>query len=127
MSTNPITFWYKKIKKEIYTYYYILVDPATPFHFKILPTLIFLAYLVFPFDMIPDFIPFLGYVDESVFLLLGISFMKHLVATDIVEQCEQKAAQKMESSYVLEWIFLIVFILVLAIGIGIIYLIRSFF
>lgn len=125
--TNPITFWYKKFKRELYTFYYILIDPATPSYFKILPIIIFIAYLVFPFDLIPDVIPFIGYVDDVVFLLIGISFVTRFIPTEILERCRRKAEEKMISSHLMEWMLLIFILFVTAIGVAMFVLIQSLF
>ena len=117
----------QKFKREIYTYYYLLVDPATPAYFKFLPLLVFIAYFLFPFDLLPDFIPFIGYVDDVVFLWVGIIVAMRFIPTDSLERCRRKAEEKISSSYLLEWIFIIWILLSIAIGIGIIILIQSFF
>lgn len=127
MTTNPITFWYKKIKRELYAFYYMLRDPLTPTQYKILPILIFFIYLFIPFDLIPDVIPFLGYVDDTVFLLLGLGFMSQLIPEEILKRNQKKADEKVESSYALEWILLTLFLLGTAVSISMIALIIYFF
>ena len=59
---------------EILILYYALRDERTPFYAK-LPALISLLYLLSPIDIIPDFIPFVGYLDDLVIvpLLLQVS------------------------------------------------------
>lgn len=127
MPTNPIRFWYRRIKRDIYTFYYLLTDPMTPSHYKILPLMIFWIYLITPFDLIPDFIPFLGYVDDSAFLLLGLGFMYRLIPSEIFERNQKKAEEKMRSSYLLEGILIIFILFVLSLGIILIVLIQSLF
>jgi len=127
MSTNPITFWYKKVKREIYAYYYMLRDPQTPIQYKLLPVIILLTYWLVPFDLIPDFIPFLGYVDDSAFLLLGLGFMSQLIPEEILKRNQKKADEKIESSYTLEWIIFIFILIGLALFVGLVALIIYFF
>lgn len=126
-TTNPIIFWYKKMKRELYAYYYILTDPLTPNQYKILPVMIFLIYLISPFDLLPDMIPFLGYVDDSIFLMLGLGFMSQLIPEEILKRNRKKADEKIESSYVLEWILLILILFGIALGITIFILIKNLF
>ena len=97
------TFWYKKFKREIYTYYYLLVDPATPAYFKFLPLLVFIAYFLFPFDLLPDFIPFIGYVDDVAFLLLGHWIMFHAFDSDGILERLSKKRQKKRSHHPIYW------------------------
>lgn len=55
--------WARKLKRQ--TLYYAVRDPGTPWHAKLVAGLI-VAYAISPIDLIPDFIPIVGYLDEII-------------------------------------------------------------
>ena len=61
----------RKLKRRISAIAVALRDPATPWYAKALGAAV-IAYAVSPFDLIPDFIPVLGLVDDAVLVPLGI-------------------------------------------------------
>src|SRR5258708_999292 len=77
-------------KQEVILLYFGLQDPRTPLYAR-LPAIFSLIYLVSPLDLIPDFIPFAGYVDDLIIvpLLLHLSF--RLLPPDIRESSRLKA------------------------------------
>ena len=52
------------------------------------------AYALSPIDLIPDFIPVLGYVDDLVLLPLGIYLLIRLIPDDVLEECRERAARE---------------------------------
>jgi uncharacterized membrane protein YkvA (DUF1232 family) len=60
-----------RLKREILALYFVGRDPRTPCHVKILIGLV-VAYALSPIDLIPDFIPFLGEVDDLYLLLFAL-------------------------------------------------------
>ncbi|WP_441374812.1 YkvA family protein [Acinetobacter lwoffii] len=63
--------WAKSIKKDILVVWLIAKDKRTPNSVKLL-ALIIAAYAFSPIDLIPDFIPVLGYLDDIIIVPLGI-------------------------------------------------------
>ena len=68
---HRITQWAKSIKKDILVVWLIAKDKRTPNSVKLL-ALIIAAYAFSPIDLIPDFIPVLGYLDYIIIVPLGI-------------------------------------------------------
>lgn len=128
MKENPIVFWYKKTKLNAYTFYYAMTDKDTPAYLRILPVMVFLAYLVFPFDLIPDFIPLLGLVDDIILLPIGFALVFRSLPDEILRKSRLKAANKLEqSSYFFEVILLLLFLFATTISAGVImFLMRTF-
>ena len=54
------------------------------------------AYALSPIDLIPDFIPILGYLDDVILLPLGIALAIHLIPDDVIAKCEEIAAKEDE-------------------------------
>ena len=63
----------------------LILDPKVPIYLKALPFAA-LAYLIFPFDFLPDFVPGLGQLDDLTILLLGAKVFIELAPKDIVAQ-----------------------------------------
>ncbi|MBW4510334.1 MAG: DUF1232 domain-containing protein [Scytonematopsis contorta HA4267-MV1] len=61
----------KKLKKETYVIYLASIDPKTPWYGRLLAASV-VAYAFSPIDLIPDFIPILGYLDDLIIIPLGI-------------------------------------------------------
>ena len=66
--------WAKQIKRNVYVVWFVARDPETPFMAKLLALLV-AAYAISPIDLIPDFIPALGYLDDLILVPFGISLV----------------------------------------------------
>jgi uncharacterized membrane protein YkvA (DUF1232 family) len=63
--------WARAIKRDVHALWLAARDPRTPWYAKLL-ALVVAAYALSPVDLIPDFIPVLGYLDDLVLVPLGI-------------------------------------------------------
>ena len=79
----------KKIKQDIFVLVEAYKHPKTPLYVKLL-SIIIVAYAFSPIDLIPDFIPVLGYLDDIILVPLGISLVLKLIPSDILEECREK-------------------------------------
>ncbi|GBF94114.1 hypothetical protein Rsub_07101 [Raphidocelis subcapitata] len=80
----------RSLKREVLALYYAIGDPRTPWACKLLPWLV-LAYALSPLDLIPDFIPVLGYVDDML-LLPGLLWLAvKLIPDEIMADARQRA------------------------------------
>lgn len=80
----------KQIKSEIYALYLAYKHPRTPWYAKVLAALI-LGYALSPIDLIPDFIPVIGYLDDLIIVPAGIALLVKIIPRDILEECRAKA------------------------------------
>jgi uncharacterized membrane protein YkvA (DUF1232 family) len=80
-----------RLKREILALYFVGRDSRTPRHVKIVIGLV-IAYALSPIDLIPDFIPVLGYVDDLVLLPLGIWLAIRLTPPEIFQAARANAA-----------------------------------
>lgn len=78
---------------EARTVYYVLTDPRVPLHAKVVVVAV-MAYVVNPFDLIPDWIPLAGWVDDAIIVPLGLALAKRLVGEDLYEELRAKAARR---------------------------------
>lgn len=74
----------RRIKLDTMTVYLVARDPGTPIIVRLL-ALVIAAYAISPIDLIPDFIPVVGYLDDVILLPLGILLVIKLTPKDVVE------------------------------------------
>jgi uncharacterized membrane protein YkvA (DUF1232 family) len=70
-------------------------DPRTPLYTKLLVAGI-VAYVCSPIDLIPDFVPVLGYLDDLVLISLGIALAMQLVPYAVVVDCRARAQETIQ-------------------------------
>ena len=66
--------------------------PQTPWYAKLLVAGI-VAYAFSPIDLIPDFVPILGYVDDLILIPLGVALALRLIPPAVMTECRARAAQ----------------------------------
>jgi len=86
----------KQLKNEVYILYQALKDPRTPWYAKAISTLI-VAYIVSPIDLIPDFIPVLGYLDDIILVTVVIGMVRKMIPGEVMEEYRQKANRMQET------------------------------
>jgi uncharacterized membrane protein YkvA (DUF1232 family) len=80
----------KLLRVKIYTIYVAYKDPRVPWYAKAFAACI-VAYAFSPIDLIPDFIPILGYLDDIVLIPLGIALVLKMIPKAVIKECEEKA------------------------------------
>ncbi len=101
-SPNPrhwFVAWRKaahKLKRQSVALYFAWRDPRTPWYAKGLAALV-AAYALSPIDLIPDFIPVLGYLDDLILLPLGIALVLRLIPPAVLADCQAKAEEQIRS------------------------------
>lgn len=83
--------WAGFVKRDIHALYLAGRDRRVSWYVKGLAILL-AAYAVSPIDLIPDFIPLVGYLDDLVLLPLGIYFVVKLIPAEIMDECRAQAA-----------------------------------
>lgn len=82
----------KQLKQQTLTVYYAARDPRTPLHTRALALLV-TAYALSPIDLIPDFIPVLGYLDDLILIPLGLALVVRLTPPDVLEAARARAKE----------------------------------
>lgn len=98
MELNRLAKWKKRahdLKTETFALYLAVRDPRTPWYAKILAAGI-VAYALSPIDIIPDFIPVLGYLDDLVIIPLGISLAIKMIPRHVLNECRTSAKKTMQ-------------------------------
>lgn len=82
--------WARQFKQETLTIYFAARDPRTPLLVRLLALLV-AAYALSPIDLIPDFIPLIGYLDDLLIVPLGIALIVRLTPPEVIESAREKA------------------------------------
>ena len=91
--------WRKRaaaLKQDTYALYLAGRDPRAPWAARIL-LMVIVAYALSPIDLIPDFIPVLGYIDDMVLLPLGIALAVKLIPPGLWAECKERARSQLTS------------------------------
>jgi uncharacterized membrane protein YkvA (DUF1232 family) len=75
--------WARSIKRDAHAVYLAALDPRTPWYAKALAVCV-AGYALSPIDLIPDFIPVLGYVDDLVIVPLGILAVATMIPSQVL-------------------------------------------
>ena len=81
--------WARTIKRDVLTVWLAARDPRTPWQAKLLAGMV-AAYALSPIDLIPDFIPILGYLDDVVLVPVGIWLAMKLIPSDLVTELRSR-------------------------------------
>jgi uncharacterized membrane protein YkvA (DUF1232 family) len=113
----------ERLKREIWALFLAWKDPETPALARVV-IVIAIAYAASPIDLIPDFIPVLGQLDDLVILPALIALAVRLIPPEVSARCRQEAGKHLESGervktpaatvaavlFVLVWVALIVWL-----------------
>ncbi|WP_461207711.1 YkvA family protein [Clostridium sp. DL1XJH146] len=77
----------KELKKNIYVLFLAYKNPKTPWYAKVFAAII-VSYALSPIDLIPDFIPVLGFLDDIILLPIGITIAIKLIPTEVIDECK---------------------------------------
>lgn len=81
---------YVKLDREVMTLWFSLKHPDTPWYVKLLAMFV-VAYALSPIDLIPDFIPVIGLLDDLIIILGSIWLLFRLVPNKVLEECRALA------------------------------------
>jgi len=93
----------KLLKTEVYAIYLAHKDPRTPLYARIF-ALCVVGYVFSPIDLIPDFIPILGYLDDLVLVPLGIFLVLKMIPKDVMDEYREKAKASMLQEKPVNWV-----------------------
>ncbi|MGN6360570.1 MAG: YkvA family protein [Thermomicrobiales bacterium] len=85
----------RKLKREVYALYLAYRDPRVPRHARIFAGCV-VIYALSPLDLIPDFIPVVGYLDDLVLVPLGIALALRMIPADVLADCRAEAQRLIE-------------------------------
>ena len=90
--SNRLRVWARGIKCDLHALYLAARDPRVPWYAKAV-ALGVAAYALSPIDLIPDFIPVIGHLDDLIIVPLGIALAVRLIPADILNEHRAAARQ----------------------------------
>ena len=88
--------WASALKRDVVAVYLLARDPRTPWGARLL-ALAVAAYALSPIDLIPDFIPVLGYLDDVILVPLGIWGVIRLTPAPLIARMRAQARDRIEA------------------------------
>jgi uncharacterized membrane protein YkvA (DUF1232 family) len=91
MNLHTIRQWARSLKRDVIALYLAARDPRVPWLAKLVAACV-AAYALSPIDLIPDFIPIVGYLDDLLIVPLGIALAIHLIPPALLAEHRATAA-----------------------------------
>src|SRR6187431_97963 len=88
--TGKLKDWARAIKRDVHAIYLAARDPRVPWYAKAL-ALAVAGYALSPIDLIPDFIPVIGYLDDIIIVPAGIAFVRKLIPESLFAEHRAQA------------------------------------
>lgn len=92
----------RQLKVETYALYLAYQDPRVPWYARIVAGGV-VAYAFSPIDLIPDFIPILGYLDDLLLVPLGIRLALALIPAAVMAESREKARERLAQGKPVSW------------------------
>lgn len=94
MDLEPSNFktWMRTTKRDGLALWFALRHPLTPGWIKA-GLLLVVAYALSPIDLIPDFIPVIGYLDEAILLPIAVALLARALPSEVMAECRTQAEQ----------------------------------
>ncbi len=124
-----LTNWKKKasqLKYEIGALYWAYRDTRTPWYARVFMAIV-IGYALSPIDLIPDFIPILGYLDDLIIVPTGIFLAIKMIPEGVFNECREKAKKERidsKTKWIVAGIIILIWLLIIFL---IIRFIRQFF
>ena len=103
-----IRLWAAALRRDVAALILAVRDPRTPLTARIIAALV-VAYALSPIDLIPDFVPVLGYLDDLIIVPLGLALVLRLVPAALMAEYRASALQQPVSR--LGWIGLVIVVM----------------
>ena len=89
---KQLKIWAQSLKRDVMTLWFALKNPNTPWYARVLAAVI-TAYALSPIDLIPDFIPILGYLDDLIIVPAGVWLLLRIVPEQVLSESRSKSEQ----------------------------------
>ncbi len=99
----------RQLETETYALYLAYKDPRTPWYARLFAALV-VGYAFSPIDLIPDFIPVLGYLDDLILVPLGAALVLKMIPPDVIVESREKAREAMSAGKPTNWAAAVVII-----------------
>ncbi len=100
----------RQLKIEVYALYLAYQDPRVPWVARIFTACV-VAYAFSPIDLIPDFIPIIGYLDDLILIPLGIKIALSMIPANVMNESREKAHEIIRQGKPVNWVAAIVIVI----------------
>jgi uncharacterized membrane protein YkvA (DUF1232 family) len=80
----------QKLQKEAHVFYFAFKHPQTPWYAKVIAACA-AFYLLSPIQIIPSFIPVIGFMDDLVVLIVGFKMIQKILSAEVLKECRERA------------------------------------
>ncbi len=101
----------EQLKTDTYALYLACRHPGVPWYAKVFTALV-VGYALSPIDLIPDFIPVLGYLDDLIIVSGGIYLSLRMIPKEVLEECRERAKSELGSGKPKNWLAALIIVLV---------------
>ncbi len=81
----------ERLQKEAQVFYFAFKHPRMPWYAKLVVAGT-AAYLLSPIQLIPSFIPVIGFLDDLLVLVVGVKLLRKIIPPDVLTECRELAA-----------------------------------
>jgi len=92
----------RQLKSETYALFLAYRDRRTPWYARLFAACV-VAYALSPVDLIPDFIPVLGYVDDLILIPLGMALALRMIPAEVMAESRLRAREQLVQGRPLSW------------------------
>ncbi|MGR6467154.1 YkvA family protein [Rhizobium sp. PAMB 3182] len=107
--------WARAMKRDVSALYRASRDPRVPWHAKALAVII-VGYALSPIDLIPDFVPVIGYLDDIILVPLGIWVVIKLIPPEIMAEHRRLTSAERPASKAAAAVIITIWIAVFAVA-----------
>ncbi len=92
----------RQLRIETYAIYLAYRDPRVPWYARLFAAGV-VAYAFSPIDLIPDFIPVVGYLDDLVLVPVGVALALRMIPENVMQECRERAEEAMAEGKPTNW------------------------
>ena len=93
----------RQLKTETYALYLAYRDPRVPWHARLFAACV-VGYAFSPLDLIPDFIPVLGLLDDLILVPLGIALALRMIPPPVMTECRERVRAEQAAGKPTNWV-----------------------
>lgn len=93
----------RRLKRDVYALYLAYRDPRVPWYARVFAAGV-VAYAISPIDLIPDFIPIFGYLDDLILVPLGIVLALRMIPPEVMAECRERAKEASREGRPTNWV-----------------------
>ncbi len=112
----------RELRSETYALYLAYRDPRTPWYARLFAAAV-VGYAFSPIDLVPDFVPVLGYLDDLVLVPLGVLLALKMIPPEVWAESREKAREAMAAGRPVSWaaalVIVLIWLLIAAVGVNV--------